>query len=78
MAGVDNYSKITLRTLHATPSTIVLRPSPSPHNSTNKWPTAAQVQSGVVFGEGQFYQAEYETGTLSGGSGGTTVYPFAG
>ncbi|MBM4442565.1 MAG: hypothetical protein FJ027_19275 [Candidatus Rokubacteria bacterium] len=78
MAGVDNYSKIVLRTLHATPSTVVLRPSPSPYNSTNRWPTAAQVQSGVVFGEGQYYLQEYETGTLVGGGAVTTIHPFAG
>jgi hypothetical protein len=74
----DNYSKIVLRSFHATPTTIVLRPMPSPYHSWNRWPTAAQVQGGVTFGEGQATQQEYETGTLAGGGGGTRVYPFVG
>jgi hypothetical protein len=78
MSGPDNYSKIVLRPFHATPTTIVLRPMPSPHHSWNRWPTAAQVQSGLVFGEGQKEQVEYETGTLTGGGGGTIVLPFVG
>lgn len=78
MSGPDNYSKIVLRTFHVTPTTIVLRPMPSPHHSHNLWPTVAQVQSGVVFGEGQNQQVEYETGTFSGSGGGTKIYTFVG
>jgi hypothetical protein len=79
VSAPDNYSKIVLRTFHVTPTTIVLRPMPSPHHSWNRWPTAAQVQTGVVFGEGQTEQVEYETGTLSpGGGGGTKIYTFVG
>lgn len=78
MSGPDNYSKIVLHPFHVTPTTIVLRVMPSPHHSWNRWPAAAQVQSGVVFGEGQIEQAEYETGTFSGSGGGTKIYTFVG
>lgn len=79
MSSPDNYSKIVLRPFHASPTTIVLRVMPSPHHSWNQWPTAAQVQSGVVFGEGQNQATEYETGTFSGtGGGGTKIYTFVG
>lgn len=79
MSGVDNYSKIVLRTLHATPSTIVLRPSPSAYNSWQRWPAVGEVESGVVYGAGQYHQQEYETGTFAGaGGGGTVVLPFVG
>ena len=77
MSAPDNYTKIVLRTFHASPTTVVLRVMPSPHHSWNRWPAAADVRSGTTFGEGQSYQTEYETGTMGGG-GGTVVYTFVG
>lgn len=75
---VQNFSKVVLRPFHATPKTVMLRTMPSPYHSHQRWPSAAQVQSGLVFGPGQFEQQEYETGTLTGGSPPTTrVYPFS-
>lgn len=79
MSGPDNYTKIVLRPFHATPKTIVLREMPSPCHSWNRWPDADDVRAGVVYGEGQNYQTEYSTGTLSpSGGGGTVVYTFVG
>ena len=74
---VQNFSKVVLRPFHATPKTVMLRTMPSPYHSHQKWPTKAQVQSGVTFGPGQFEMQEYETGTYAGGGGGTRVYPFS-
>lgn len=79
MSSPDNYSEIILRPFHATPQNVVLRTMPSPHHSWNRWPVPADVRSGIVYGEGQNYQAEYETGTMSAGAGGgTVVYTFVG
>lgn len=72
MPGVDNYSRVVLRAFHATPSTVVLRPMPSPHSSTHIVPTPAQVASGVTYGPAQPDQVEYRTGTASVGGGGNT------
>ena len=78
MAGVDNFCKLIVRPFHATPATCVVRAMPSGHNSTNRWPVVADVRTGTVFGEGQFHQQEYLTGTMSAGAGGTVVYTFVG
>ncbi len=71
-----NYCKLTLRTFHATASTIVLRPMPSSHNSQQRFPDVDQVESGVIYGPGQFEQQEYLTGTFSGGGGGAVFRPI--
>lgn len=74
-----NFSKLVLRTFHATPSTCVLRPMPSPHNSQMRFPDVDDVRTGTIYGPGQFHQQEYLTGTMSAGAGGgTTVYTFSG
>ena len=79
MALESNYSKLVVRSLHATPSTVVVRPSPSSHNSQQRYPDVDDVRTGTVYGPGQPYQAEYLTGTMSaGGGGGTVVYTFVG
>ena len=79
MSAPDNYTKIVLRPFDASPTMVVLRVMPSPHHSWNRWPVAADVRSGTTFGEGQSYQTEYETGTMTaGGGGGTVVYTFVG
>lgn len=71
-----NFSKIVLRTTHATPKTIVLREPPSIHNSHQRFPDVDDVRTGTIYGPGQFEQQEYLTGTLSpGGGGGTRIYP---
>lgn len=71
-----NYSKIVLRTFHATPKTVVLRECEGIHNSQQRFPKAADVRSGTIFGPGQFEQQAYLTGTMtSGGGGGTTAVP---
>lgn len=76
MPYIENFSPVTLRTLHATPSTVVLRPSPSPSHSHNRYPAIGDVRVGTIYGPGQFSQQEYSTGTLSpGGGGGTRIYP---
>ena len=72
MAGVDNYSRIVLWAFHATPSTVVLRPMPSAHNSAHIVPAPAQVASCVTYGPAQPDQVEYRTGTASVGGGGST------
>ncbi len=72
-----NFSKVVLRTLHATPSTVVLRDTPTPHHSHHRFPVAADVRTGTVYGPGQYEQQSYLTGTLSpGGGGGTRIYPM--
>lgn len=71
-----NFSKLVVRTTHATPSTIVLRPAPSSHNSQQRFPNAADVRSGTVFGPGQFEQQEYLTGTLVAGGGSASYRPI--
>jgi hypothetical protein len=77
MPTVENFTKIVLRTLHATPSTVILRASPSPHNSRHRFPETDEVLAGIVYGPGQFDQQEYLTGTLSpSGGGGTRIYPL--
>lgn len=77
--NVPNYSKLIMRSFHATPSTVVLRTCPSPHHSHHRFPDVDDVRTGTVYGPGQFEQAEYLTGTMSaGGGGGTTIYPFSG
>lgn len=78
MSGPDNYSRVILRSFHATPRTVVLRAMPSPHHSWNRWPVPADVRNGTTFGEGQFQQQEYLTGSMSAGAGGTVVYTFVG
>jgi len=78
MSSPDNYSRVILRTTHATPRTVVLREAPSPNHSWNRWPVPADVRTGTVFGEGQNYQTGYLTGTMSAGAGGTVVYTFVG
>lgn len=67
---IDSYSDIVLRPGDATPKDIVLRPCPSPRNPQNRYPDAADVKSGTVFGPGQLWWQEYETGTYVGGGGG--------
>lgn len=67
---IDSYSDIVLRAGDATPKDIVLRPSPSPRNPQNRYPEASEVKTGVMFGPGQLYWQEYETGTYAGGGGG--------
>jgi hypothetical protein len=76
MPLVENYSKLIVRTFHATPSTVVLRVMPSPQNSRNRYPEVGDVRVGTIYGASQFDQQEYITGTLSpGGGGATVVYP---
>lgn len=70
---IDSYSDIVLRAGDATPKDIVLRPAPSPRNPQNKYPTAAQVATGIQFGPGQLQWQEYETGTAAAGG---TSYPL--
>jgi hypothetical protein len=78
MPLVENYSRLVLRAGHATPSTVVLRPSPSPQNSRNRYPNPGDVRVGVVYGASQFDQQEYLTGTLTpGGGGGTIISPLS-
>lgn len=72
-----NYGRIVVRTFHATPTTVVVRSMPPIHNSTQRFPTAAQVESGIVFGPGQYDHVGYETGTLVAG-GGSAVYRVIG
>jgi hypothetical protein len=72
-----NFSKVVLRTLHATPSTVVLRPSSSPHHSHHRFPDFDDVRSGTVYGPGQFEQQEYLTGTMVAG-GGSAAYRAVG
>jgi hypothetical protein len=67
--STPNYSKLVVRTLHATPTTIVLRPSPSPHNSMMRFPEVGDVRLGVIYGPGQYEQQEYLEGTLAAGGG---------
>ena len=75
--NVPNFSKLTMRTFHATPKTVILRELPSPHHSHHRFPSAADVRTGTVYGPVQFEQQGYLTGTLSpGGGGGTRVYPI--
>lgn len=77
--GESNYTRIIPRAGHATPSTVVMRPAPSPQWSQNRWPERADVRSGTIYGPGQFQQQEYLTGTMSGGGGGgTRVYTWTG
>lgn len=75
--NVPNFSKIVLRATHATPTTIVLRDTPAPHHSSHRFPSAADVRLGTVFGPGQFEQQSYETGSLVAG-GGSPVFPAVG
>lgn len=75
--NVPNFSKVVLRTLHATPSTVVLRTSPPPYHSHHRFPDADDVRSGTVFGAGQFEQQDYLTGTLVAG-GGSAAYRAVG
>lgn len=77
--NVPNFCQVVVQTLHATPSTIVLRESPPPYHSHHRFPTPAQVQTGVIFGPGQYEQQDYDTGTFSGGGsgGGTRGFTFA-
>jgi len=80
MSSPDNYSRVVLREFHATSKRVVLRAMPSPNHSWNRWPVAADVRSGTVFGEGQQYQTEYLTGAMVaiGGGSATVVYTFVG
>lgn len=74
--NVPNFSKVTLRTMHATPSTVVLRELQSPHHSHHRFPNVADVRLGTIYGPGQFEQQGYLTGTVSGGSGGASYRPI--
>lgn len=79
MPYIENYAKVVARAFHATPRTVIVRAMPSPQHSHNRYPAAADVRTGTVYGAGQFQQQEYLTGTLSpGGGGGTVVYTFVG
>ena len=71
-----NYSKLVLRTTHATPSTIVLRAPPSSHNSQQRFPDVDDVRQGTIYGPGQFEQQEYLTGTLISGGGSAAYRPI--
>ena len=76
-----NFSKLTIRAFHATPSTVVIREMPGPHHSHHRFPDVDDVRTGTIYGPGQFERQEYLTGTMSaggGGGGGTTVYTFVG
>jgi hypothetical protein len=68
--NAPNYCKVVLRPTHGTPTTIVLRESPSPHHSHHRFPAAGDVRSGTVYGPGQFEQQSYLTGTYTGSVGG--------
>jgi len=67
-----NYCKLILRTFHATPTTVVLRPMPSSHNSQQRFPDPDEVLLNLIYGPGQYEQQEYLTGTLSPGGGANT------
>ena len=69
----DSYSDIIVRAGDATDTHVVLRAAPSPRNPQNRYPTAAQVETGIIFGPGQKQGQEYETGTLVAGGGGLTA-----
>lgn len=71
--NTPNYCKVVLRTLHATPTTVVLRESSAPHHSHHRFPSAGDVRTGTIYGPGQYEQQGYLTGTMSGGGGGGTV-----
>lgn len=72
-----NYSKVVLRTLHATPSTVVLRAPPGVHNSQQRFPNIADVRVGTIYGPSVFDQTEYLTGTMAAG-GGSAAYRVVG
>jgi len=76
--NVPNFCKVVLRPLHTTPSTVVLRASPSPYHSHHRFPDVDDVRTNIIYGPGQYEQQEYLTGTMSGGGGGgtTRVYPI--
>lgn len=71
-----NYCKNVLRTFHATPSTVVLRPMPSSHNSQQRFPDVDDVRVGTIYGPGQFEQQEYLTGTMVAGGGSAAYRPI--
>ncbi len=71
-----NFCKVVLRTTHATPSTVVLRESPGPHHSQQRFPNVADVRSGTVYGPGQFDQQGYLTGTMVAGGGSAAYRPI--
>jgi hypothetical protein len=71
-----NYSKVKLKTFHASPSTIVLDTVPGIHNSQQRFPDFDDVRIGVIFGPGQFEQQLYETGTLVSGGGSASYRPI--
>jgi hypothetical protein len=71
-----NYSKIKIKTFHASPNTIVLDTCESIHNSQQRFPNAADVKIGIIFGPGQFEQQLYETGTLVSGGGSASYRPI--
>ena len=70
-----NFSKVVLRTQHATPTTVVLRDTPTPHHSHHRFPDVDDVRTGIIYGPGQFEQRSYLTGTLvpTVGGGGSTI-----
>jgi len=79
--NVPNFAQVVLLPLHVTPTTIVLRVSPPPYHSHHRFPETDQVQTGVIFGPGQFEQQDYVTGTFSGSGGsggfvGAPVHPY--
>lgn len=72
-----NFTKVVLRTTHATPSTVVLRDAEPPYHSHHRFPAAADVRSGTVFGPGIYEQQGYLTGTLVAGGGSAVYRPIA-
>ena len=78
--NAPNFAQVILRETHASPTTIVLRALPSPYHSHHLFPKESQVQTGVVFGPGQYEKQEYLTGTLALGGGGgfvgAPIHPF--
>lgn len=75
--NVPNFCQIVVQTLHASPTTIVLRDTLPPYHSHHRFPAVGDVRLGTVYGPGQYEQQSYLTGTMSGGGGGggTRIYP---
>ncbi len=74
--NVPNFSKVVLRTTHATPRTVVLRAAPGPYHSHHRFPNVADVRVGTVYGPGQFEQQDYLTGTMVAGGGSAAYRPI--
>lgn len=58
-----NFTKVVLREFHVTPTTVVLRATPSPHHSHHRFPEPDEVRDGLRYGPGQYEQQEYLEGT---------------